>query len=267
MVALSGSSSRSAWFFLIALVTIMYQSAGKPSQVIVCSQPDSFTVQITENEHVVYDTELLIRYNQHVGIFSYPEIKVVNVVFDETVIEFKGNMSQEYMIQRSHEKLSWNASGIILGIGTLQKLSKEDYAVQDCHLFLPANIKGSANLPRAVEEAIIYYVQSCAKERLCERIGTLKAEQLQNINKYEEYGHTIARIIRPNIPKVDLSMNVIVDIVLKKVINYIKQNGKSIIEIPNVMETFNMGLGMKCHFETNHGIFAKIINFTEICRL
>lgn len=59
--------------------------------VSVCSQPDSFTVQITENEYVVYGTKLLIRYNSHIGIFSYPEIKPVNVVFDETVIEFKGN--------------------------------------------------------------------------------------------------------------------------------------------------------------------------------
>lgn len=62
----------------------------------------------------------------------------------------------------------------------------------------------SANLPRVVEEAIIYYVQSCAKERLCESIGTIKAEQLQNINRYEEYGHNIAHIIRPNNPKVNV---------------------------------------------------------------
>lgn len=55
-----------------------------------------------------------------------------------------------------------------------------------------------------MEEAIIYYVQSCAKEHLCQRIGTLKKEQLQNINKYEEYGHNIARVIRLNEPRVDV---------------------------------------------------------------
>ncbi|XP_011690381.1 PREDICTED: uncharacterized protein LOC105451558 [Wasmannia auropunctata] len=258
MVALSGSSSRSAWFFLIALVT-MHRSAGKPSQLIVCSQPDSFTVQITENEYVVYGTELLIRYNPHVGIFSYPEIKPVNVAFDETFIEFKGYMSPEYPLAKQlSEKLSWNASGIILGIGTLQKLGKEDYAVQDCRLFLPTNIKGSTNLPRTVEEAIIYYVQACAKDRLCQRIGMIKEEQLQNINRYEEYGLNIARTICPNNPRVDLSMNMLVDILLKKAINYVKQNGKSIIEIPDVTETYNMGLGMKCHFETDHGTFEDL---------
>lgn len=90
-------------------------------------------------------------------------------------------VTQRYI---SPKKLSWNASGIILGIGTLQvsltfhnrlnndrkkierkyslckiiivrpsnnyyprfpslqKLSKEDYTVQDCRLFLPTNIKG-----------------------------------------------------------------------------------------------------------------------------
>lgn len=260
MVVLSGSSSRSAWFFLIALVTIIYRSAGKPSQLIVCSQPDSFTVQITENAHVVYDTELLIRYNPHVGISSYPEIKPVNVIFNETAIEFKGYMFSENPTTQhtSPEKLSWNASGIILGIGTLQKLSKEDYVVQDCRLFLPTNIQSSDNLPKVVEEAIIYYVQSCAKERLCQRIGTLKAEELQNINRYEEYGNNIARVLRLKNPRVDLSVNVPVDIFLKKAINYIKQTKKSIITIPDVTETYNMGLGMKCYLTTNDGTFEDL---------
>lgn len=216
---------------------------------LVCNQPDSFTVQITENARVVYDTELLISYNPRVGILSYPEMKPVNVVFDETSIEFKGYMSPEHPTTQQHissEKLSWDASGIILGIGTLQKLSKEDYVVQDCHLFLPTNIKSSNNLPKTVEEAIIHYVQSCAKERLCQRIGTLKAEQLQDINRYEEYGNNIARVIRLNNPRVDLCMNIPVDIFLKKAINYIKRNKKSIIKIPDPIETFNIGLGIKC---------------------
>lgn len=55
-----------------------------------------------------------------------------------------------------------------------------------------------------MEEAIIYYVQSCAKERLCQRIGTLKAEQLQDINRYEEYGNNIARVLRLKNPRVDV---------------------------------------------------------------
>ncbi|XP_024874551.1 uncharacterized protein LOC112456324 [Temnothorax curvispinosus] len=312
MVVLSGSSSRSAWFFLIALVTIIYRSAGEPSQLIVCSQPDSFTVQITENEHVVYGTELLIRHNPHVGIFSYPEIKPVNVVFNETVIEFKGYVSPKYPVTQqyiSSEKLSWNASGIILGIGTLQKLSKKDYAVQDCRLFLPTNIKGSTNLPKAVEKTIIYYVQSCAQELPCQKIRALKAEQLQNISRYEAYGYNILHIIRPNnltvavvllilflyyilfkkeylvvflfmlsvvirrrpyILKKDenskntwwtpsILLNVPMDILLKKVINYIKQNKKSIIKIPGVIKTYNIVLGMiKCHFETDNGIFEDL---------
>ncbi|XP_077277814.1 uncharacterized protein LOC143905980 isoform X2 [Temnothorax americanus] len=292
MVVLSGSSSRSAWFFLIALVTIIYRSAGEPSQLIVCSQPDSFTVQITQNEHVVYGTELLIRHNQHVGIFSYPEIKPVNVVFNETVIEFKGHVSPKYPVTQqyiSSEKLSWNASGIILEIGTLQKLSKEDYALQNCRLFLPTNIKDSTNLSRAVEKAIIYYVQSCAQELHCQKIGTLKAKQLQNISRYEECGYNILRIVRPNyltvavvlltsflnyilfvvirsyILKKDTSLtpsiliNVPVDILLKIVINYIKQNKKSMIKIPGVMETYNIGLGIECHFETDNGIFEDLL--------
>lgn len=62
----------------------------------------------------------------------------------------------------------------------------------------------STNLPRAAEEAIQFYAQSCAKERLCRRIGTIKAEQLQNINKYEEYGYNIPRIIHPGNPIVDV---------------------------------------------------------------
>ncbi|XP_036148710.1 uncharacterized protein LOC105828770 isoform X2 [Monomorium pharaonis] len=229
-------------------------------RLILCSQPESFTVQITENEYVVYGTELLIRYNPHVGIFSYSEMKPVNVVFNETVIEFKGNMLPEYSVIQQYispEILSWNASGIILGIGTLQKLSKEDYVVQDCRLFLQINIKGSANLPRAVEKAIISYVQSCAKQHLCERIGIIKEKQLQNINRYEEYGYNIARIIHLN-PRIDLNMNVIVDILLKKAINYIKRNGKSIIKIPDITETYNMGLGMKCRFETDNGTFENL---------
>lgn len=52
-----------------------------------------------------------------------------------------------------------------------------------------------------------------------------------------------------------LSMNVLVDILLQKAINYIKHNGKSIIEIPDVTETYNMGLGIKCYFETDNGTF------------
>ncbi|KAL0130542.1 hypothetical protein PUN28_002285 [Cardiocondyla obscurior] len=78
--------------------------------VSIRSQPDSFTVQIIDNEYVVYGSELLIRYNPHVGMFSYREVKPVNVVLNEIAIEFE-----------------------------------EDYAVQDCRLFLPMNIKGSNN--------------------------------------------------------------------------------------------------------------------------
>jgi len=65
----------------------------------------------------------------------------------------------------------------------------------------------STDVPKTVEEAIIYYVQSCAEEHLCQRIGILKAEQLQNINRYKEYGYNIARTIRPNNPKVDVISN------------------------------------------------------------
>ncbi|XP_067209928.1 uncharacterized protein [Linepithema humile] len=227
----------------------------------VCSQPNNFTVQITENKHVVYDIELLIRYNPYVGIFSYPETELVNVVFNESIIEFKGYILPEYAVTRSDlslERLSWNASGIILGIGTLEKLSSENYAVRKCRLFLPTNIKSSANLPKSVENAIIYYAQSCVRERLCQRIGIIKTEELQNINKYNKYEYNLPYTFRPDNSRIDLSVNVPVDIALKKIIDYIKDNGKSIIKIPDVKETINIGLGVKCHFQTDNGTFQDL---------
>jgi len=50
-------------------------------------------------------------------------------------------------------------------------------------------------------------------------------------------------------------VNVFVDILLKKIINYIKQNEISIIKIPDVMETYIIGLGIKFHFEMDNGTF------------
>ncbi|RLU23192.1 hypothetical protein DMN91_003395, partial [Ooceraea biroi] len=306
-VAMSGSFTRAAWLFLITLVTITYRSAGEPSQLIVCSQPNVFTVQITGNEQVVYGTKLLIRHSPQVGIFSYPEIKPVNVVFNESIIEFTGYTSfQRSAIQDLlPERLSWSASGIIFGIGTLQvslmprnhlsndqkkierdstktlctiiivhlfsiiiilgfpplqKLSSENYAVQECRLFLPSNIKASSNLPKVMEEAIIYYAQSCAKEYLCERIGTMTEKELQNINMYDEDRHNIQRIIHPtnSTRRVELIMNVPVDIVLKNVIHYIKENGLSIVELPDVKEVYDIGLGVKCVFEMVNGTFEDL---------
>lgn len=49
-----------------------------------------------------------------------------------------------------------------------------------------------------------------------------------------------------------------VDVALRKIIDYIKDNGKSIIKIPDVMETTNIGFGVKCHFQTTNGTFEYI---------
>jgi len=53
-----------------------------------------------------------------------------------------------------------------------------------------------------------------------------------------------------------LNINALIDIFLKKAINYVKQNGKSIIEIDNIIKTYNVGLGIKYYFKTNNGTFA-----------
>lgn len=59
---------------------------------LACSQPDSFTVQLTENENVVvHDTELLIKYDPHAEIYPLNEIDAVNVVYNESTIQFRGN--------------------------------------------------------------------------------------------------------------------------------------------------------------------------------
>lgn len=50
----------------------------------------------------------------------------------------------------------------------------------------------SANLSKSVEDMIIYYAQSCAKERLCQEIGTVKPGKLENINRYNKHKHNEA---------------------------------------------------------------------------
>jgi hypothetical protein len=59
------------------------------------------------------------------------------------------------------------------------------------------NFSLSTNLPKIVEKAIVYYVQSCAKENLCQRIGTMTAEELRNINVYNELKHNMSHILHP----------------------------------------------------------------------
>jgi len=131
----------------------------------------------------------------------------------------------------------------------------------------------SANLPKSVEDTIIYYAQSCVRDRLCQGIRTIKAEELQNINKYDK------SIIHPDNSRIDvtsliflfknrtscvmiwifvylqLNINVPVDIILKKITNYIKDNSKSIIAIPDVKKTTYLRWGVKCHFQTVDGTF------------
>ncbi|EZA51820.1 hypothetical protein X777_09577, partial [Ooceraea biroi] len=279
-VAMSGSFTQAAWLFLITLVTITYRSAGEPSQLIG-------------------------NYN------SADSVRIHSCLFTQLTVITQSYFSGYTSFQRSAiqdllpERLSWSASGIIFGIGTLQvslmprnhlsndqkkierdstktlctiiivhlfsiiiilgfpplqKLSSENYAVQECRLFLPSNIKASSNLPKVMEEAIIYYAQSCAKEYLCERIGTMTEKELQNINMYDEDRHNIQRIIHPtnSTRRVELIMNVPVDIVLKNVIHYIKENGLSIVELPDVKEVYDIGLGVKCVFEMVNGTFEDL---------
>jgi len=51
-------------------------------------------------------------------------------------------------------------------------------------------------------------------------------------------------------------MNIPVDIALKNTIHFIKETGRSVIKLPDVKETYNIGLGMECHFEITNGTFA-----------
>ncbi|KAH0948687.1 hypothetical protein HN011_004140 [Eciton burchellii] len=258
---MSGNLTRC--LFLVTLLTITYRSAGKSSQLIVCSQPNVFKVQISgRGEYVVYGTKLLIRHSPQVAIFSYPGIAPVNVLFNESIIEFRGYTSFQPPTIKDvlPERLSWRANGIILGIGRFQKLSSGDYALRECRLFLPSNVKTSTNLPKIVEKAIVYYVQSCAKENLCQRIGTMTAEELRNINVYNELKHNMSHILHPiNVTqKFELIMNIPVDIALKNTIHFIKKTGRSVIKLPDVKKTYNIGLGMKCHFEIVNGTFADL---------
>lgn len=69
----------------------------------------------------------------------------------------------------------------------------------------------SANLPLAVEDEIISYANSCIKAHLCQRLGTIKEKELQNINRHDELGPSvfIPRVIRPdNSPEQDCPNNV-----------------------------------------------------------
>ena len=58
--------------------------------ISICSQPDSFTVQIIQNGYVVYSAELLLISMQptHQN-FLFPEMNLVNVVFDQTFTKFR----------------------------------------------------------------------------------------------------------------------------------------------------------------------------------
>ncbi|XP_011690382.1 PREDICTED: uncharacterized protein LOC105451559 [Wasmannia auropunctata] len=81
-------------------------------------------------------------------------------------------------------------------------------------------------------------------------------EQHQNIHKGEKYGYNVATT-HPNNSKVE--MNVPVDILLKVVMKYIKQNTECIIYIPNLKEiTYYIGLGITCYFESYNGTFEGI---------
>lgn len=58
----------------------------------------------------------------------------------------------------------------------------------------------SANLPKVVEDAVVHYAHTCITVRLCQGLGPIKAEELRNINRYDELGpnSSIQRLIRPN---------------------------------------------------------------------
>ncbi|XP_014486902.1 PREDICTED: uncharacterized protein LOC106750817 [Dinoponera quadriceps] len=267
---MSGRSAPSAWLILITLATITYRSAGQPLELIACSQPDSFTVQITENENVVvYGTELLIRYNPRAGIYALPGTDAVNVVFNESTIEFKGYMSHEYpatLPWGSPERLSWTSSGIILGTGMLQELSKEDYALQECRSFLPKNINSSVNLPFAVEDEIANHARYCIEEYLCK--GPIQTEELRSINKYHRskldvsasYATASDDIPQQNCTNIDiLNTNELIDLVVNTAVKYVRKHNKSIIIFPDVDEVYKLGpFGMKCHFQALNGSFRDL---------
>ncbi|EFN76406.1 uncharacterized protein LOC105190555 isoform X2 [Harpegnathos saltator] len=264
---MSGSSALSAWLFLIALATITHRSAGQPQQLIACSQPDSFTVQITENENVVvYGTELLIRYNPRAGIHLFPGADAVNVVFDESSIEFKGYMSPEYPVALpfgSPERLSWNSSGIILGTGTLRKLSREDYIVRECRLFLPKNIKSSVNLPFAVKDEIANHALRCIDEYLCKELGLIETRKLEDINKDHRsasYADASYNVPQPDcIMSNNFDINEPINLAVKNIVAYIERNNHSKVVIPNVDESHELGpFGMKCYFQAINGTFEDL---------
>ncbi|KYM97431.1 hypothetical protein ALC62_11723, partial [Cyphomyrmex costatus] len=198
------------------------------------SQPDSFTVQITQNEHVVYGTKLLIRYNPHIGIFSYPEMNPVNVVFDQTFTKFD------------------------------RKLNKKKYTIPDCRLFLSMNIKDSTK-SKFAKDVFIHYVQSYKKQYLCKIAGTIDEKQLQNINKCHICHKCRCdkdRIIHPDNLTVDLNINVPIDNLLKKVINYIKYKMIKNIDLPKLKDTHYigiiLGITIPCYFNIHNGILRNL---------
>ncbi|XP_018311952.1 uncharacterized protein [Mycetomoellerius zeteki] len=117
--------------------------------------------------------------------------------------------------------------------------------------------------------AIIYYVQSYAEQHLCEIVGTINEEQLQNINKCHKhcYKHRCDkdRIIHPDNLRVDLNINMPVDILLKNytMVNYIKRKIIS-IDIPNLEETHYisliLGIVIPCYFKANNIILRDLSN-------
>lgn len=62
----------------------------------------------------------------------------------------------------------------------------------------------SDNLPKSVKDTIIYYAESCVRERLCQKTEIIKAEKLQNITRYNKYGHNISYTFHPDNSRIDV---------------------------------------------------------------
>lgn len=221
---------------------------------IECNNIWDYDVNTSHNENDIQlqKGELNILYSvDKFRVFTYPDTNLVNILLNDTIIIFKGNLITS---AGQFEKIALASYYQVLGTAYLQ----DTRILENCNIYLLRNESQSLNIHKSLEVAIKNKAKICLVEELLTKITVpYISEFVISANNDEneiqiENEYLLTELHATNLfnssTQFQSYINHIVDFVLQEVINHLKKNHNEMIRIPNIDERFKVGSGI---FETN----------------
>lgn len=270
----------------VLIPAILAQRYESPRELVVCRVPEGFQMQVSDYHRVeLYAMELLVRY-KNIGMFQYPGTDVVNVVLNDTSIDFQAYMRSAYFIDSVKplaERIWWSSNGFVTGFGQLQKVNEGYYRVQQYRFSLPANSTKSPNLFEAVENEVRRIARTCLETEISKRTSNISEQSLKGFERIVDFD---SKIVLPQTSKniecnvsnaiiggalarsdsLEFNINDLIDLGLGATIDVIKAYNLDKIKLPDLNEFFTSDMkifDVKGHLRASNGTFVGLTSLVR----